>query len=171
MTLIQPISDPRWYLIHTKPRQEARALENLERQGFECFRPLRPVERCRNGRTYTASEALFPDYLFIRLDRLSDNWFPISSTRGVHQIVRFHDYPLPVGDDLIESIRDRISGVTTPRPYFQPGERVRITQGAFSDAEGIFLATDGQERVVLLLRILQMEQPLIFPLKEVRKVV
>ena len=34
-----------WYLIHTKPRQELRALENLERQGYECYLPLLPTEK------------------------------------------------------------------------------------------------------------------------------
>ncbi len=32
--------DVRWYLIQTKPRQEARAEEHLRRQQFECYRPL-----------------------------------------------------------------------------------------------------------------------------------
>ncbi|MDR0735595.1 MAG: hypothetical protein LBF51_01965, partial [Zoogloeaceae bacterium] len=29
-----------WHLIHTKIRLERRALENLERQGYECYLPL-----------------------------------------------------------------------------------------------------------------------------------
>jgi hypothetical protein len=29
-----------WHVVHTKPRAEARALENLERQGFEVFLPM-----------------------------------------------------------------------------------------------------------------------------------
>src|SRR5262245_8013340 len=101
---MQQSAESRWYLIHTKPRQESRALENLERQGFECFRPMQAVERCRDGRTQPAAQPLFPSYLFIHLDRLTDNWYPISSTRGVHQIVRFNEYPLPVADRVIEAI-------------------------------------------------------------------
>ena len=31
---------PRWYVIQCRARQEERALEHLERQGFECYRPL-----------------------------------------------------------------------------------------------------------------------------------
>ena len=34
-----------WYLIHTKIRQERGALENLQRQGFECFLPQIWVEK------------------------------------------------------------------------------------------------------------------------------
>lgn len=159
----------RWYLVHCKPRQDERALENLQRQNFECYRPARTVERCRGGRTYGTAEPLFPGYLFIRLDRVTDNWYAIRSTRGVHQIVRFHEYPLPVRDELIDGIRTRLSGPLAQEPYLSPGERVRITEGAFSQMEAIFVASDGNQRVVLLMSILQTEQTLTFPLKSVRK--
>lgn len=75
-------SPPRWYLIQCKARQDERALEHLERQGFECYRPLYEKEHIRRGRRELASVALFPSYLFIRLDRVHDNWLPIRSTRG-----------------------------------------------------------------------------------------
>ncbi len=39
-----------WYAIHAKPKQEQRALENLERQGFEAWLPLITVEKLRRGR-------------------------------------------------------------------------------------------------------------------------
>lgn len=159
----------RWYLIHCKPRQDGRALENLQGQDFQCYRPVRAVERCRDGRVYGAEEPLFPGYLFIRLDRLTDNWCAIRSTRGVHQIVRFNEYPLPVRDELIEGIRARLSDPRAQESYLKPGERVRITEGAFAQMEAIFLAGDGNQRVVLLLGILQTEQKLAFPLKSVRK--
>jgi hypothetical protein len=48
-----------WYLIHCKPREDERALENLERQTFECYCPVRLLERCRDGRKYSATEPLF----------------------------------------------------------------------------------------------------------------
>ena len=38
-----------WYLIHTKPRQEVCALENLQRQGYECYLPQLVLEKLRNG--------------------------------------------------------------------------------------------------------------------------
>lgn len=158
----------RWYLIHCKPREDERALEHLERQGFECFRPARRVERRRNGRKCTVADPLFPNYLFIRLDRVHDNWAPIRSTRGVMHIVRFNEFPLPIPDAIIESIRLRLAADAV-EPYLKPGERVRITEGAFSQFEAIFVANDGQDRVVLLLNILQRNQELSFPLETVRK--
>src|SRR3984957_14717414 len=159
----------RWYLVHCRPREDERALEHLERQGFECYRPARQVERLRAARRYTAKEPLFQRYLFIRLDCVNDNWYPIRSTRGVHQIVRFNAAPLPVRDEIIEGIRTRLAIRPVKEPYLQPGERVRITEGAFSRLEAIFLAHDGTERVVLLLNILQSDQRLSFPIESVRK--
>lgn len=158
----------RWYLIHCKPREDERALENLQRQGFECYRPTRLVERRRPGGKCTLAEALFPNYLFIHLHRVNDNWSPIRSTRGVIDIVRFNEFPVPVADSIIEGIRARLSGIGI-EPYLKPGDPVRITKGAFSELEGIFVASDGGNRVVLLLNILQRSQQLSFPREAVRK--
>jgi transcriptional antiterminator RfaH len=161
--------EPRWFLVHCKPREDGRALEHLERQGFECYRPAREVERHRDGRKYTITEALFPRYLFVRLDCVQDNWYPIRSTRGVDRVVRFNDYPAPVPNGVIDAIRMRLNGSSAREPYLKPGERVQITEGAFSQVEAIFVAADGDERVILLLHILQKDQKLTFPLHSVRK--
>lgn len=160
---------PHWYLIHCKPGEDERALENLQRQGFECFWPTRLVERRRHGRSCAVAEALFPRYLFVRLDCLHDNWSSVRSTRGVLRIVRFAAYPTPVLDEIIEDIRERLKEAHSLEPYLRPGERVRITEGAFSHIEAIFIAADGDERVVLLLGLLQKDQEMSFPLQSVRK--
>lgn len=161
-------SQPRWYLVRCKVREESRALMHLERQGFECYRPVCERESVRHGKKKVSREALFPGYLFIRLDRTYDNWLPICSTRGVVQIVRFAEYPLPVSDEIIDEIRGRVEA--QPRePYFRAGDRVVITNGSFSGIQAIFLASDGDERVVLLLNILQREHAVNFPMESVRK--
>jgi hypothetical protein len=36
-----------WYLVFTKPGQEAKALSNLQRQGYVCYLPTIPVEKVR----------------------------------------------------------------------------------------------------------------------------
>jgi len=57
-----------WYVVHTKPRQEARALENLQNQGFNCFLPTMQVQKLRNQKVQTITEPMFSRYLFIQLD-------------------------------------------------------------------------------------------------------
>lgn len=153
-----PLNSPRWYLIQTKPRQEARAEEHLCRQNFECYRPLRtqPTSKAQSKHV----EPLFPGYLFIRLDRDQDNWYPIRSTRGVSRVVSFGGQPLPVQDELIDQLRQRIAApdASAATPAFQPGERVHVTGGGFQDLEAIFVATDGEQRSIILLNLLQRQQ-------------
>lgn len=158
-----------WYVIQCKPREERRALENLERQGFACYLPRLTVEKRRGGVRRDVLQPLFPAYLFIHLDEFHDNWQPISSTRGVLQIVRFSGYPVPVPEAIVEGIRRRLASPARSVPYLRPGDHVEITEGAFSDIEAIFVANDGVERVVLLLRLLNHEQALTFPVSSVRK--
>jgi len=164
----QSTSPAHWYLIQSKPRQEARAEEHLLRQNFECFRPLQALPPSdRHPRKGSAStppqEALFPGYLFIRLDQINDNWYPIRSTRGVSRIVTFGGRPLPVQDALIQQIRDRLAAPPA-LPSFQPGERVLIKAGNFCDIQAIFLSHDGEQRAVILLSLLQREQKISLPL-------
>ena len=159
----------RWYVIQCRPHQERRALENLRRQGFTCYLPTIGIEKLRHGCKRETQEPLFPGYLFISLNEVSDNWHPVRSTRGVMQIVRFDEYPVPLRDEIIEAIRGRLASSQPRIPYLQPGERVRIAKGPFSDIEAIFIANDGTERVVLLMNILQREQTLSFPVASVRK--
>lgn len=151
--MAQPNSNPRWYLIQTKPRQEARAEENLQRQNFECYRPRRQT---------STEEALFPGYLFIRLDRQLDNWYPIRSTRGVARVVAFGGEPTPVRDELIAQLRQRLAALPD-RPGFEPGERVQIKAGGFQELEAIFVSTDGEQRSVILLNLLHREQKVRVP--------
>lgn len=157
----------RWYLIQTKPRQEARAEENLQRQHFECYRPVKYGEKKRGSRG-PSEEELFPGYLFIRMDQASDNWYPIRSTRGVARIVTFGGMPIPVKDQLIEQIRERL--LATPASVsFQEGDAVRITAEGFNEVEAIFLSCDGDERAVILLNLLHREQKVTLPVSSLTR--
>lgn len=155
-----------WYLVQCKPRQDERAEEHLVRQGFNCFRPQYQRERLIRGRRHVLVESLFPGYLFIQLAP-SDNWAPLRSTRGVNRLVGFGGFPLPVSDDLIAQLRQRAE--TLPHPLLQAGDRVRVTGGSFAELDAIFLAMDGDERVTLLMTLLNREHRLSLPLASVRK--
>lgn len=155
-----------WYLVHCKPRQDERAEEHLLRQGYACYRPRLQRERLVRGRRQSVVESLFPGYLFIQLNPDS-NWSPLRSTRGVNRLVRFGEYPLQVPSSLIDSLQERTP--SEPQPLLQPGDRVRIVEGSFAELEAIFLSMDGEERVVLLMKLLNREHRLSLPLSSVRR--
>ncbi|MBB4866413.1 transcriptional antiterminator RfaH [Pseudomonas nitritireducens] len=151
---MQATFQKRWYLVQCKPRQDARALENLQYQGYLCLFPTRQIESLRNGKLSCQEEPLFPGYIFIELDNEKDNWMPIRSTRGVSHIVRFGAMPLQVRNEVIDKFR-------TPQPLkkaeFNQGEKVVINCLGTNEIDAIFLKKDGAERSVLLLNLLQRE--------------
>ena len=154
-------SNATWYLIQTKPRQEARAEEHLLRQQFECYRPVQAQPAASKSRR-VVDEALFPGYLFLRMD-LSNSWYPIRSTRGVSRVVSFGGMPCPVPDALIEQIQRRLHVAAQPAQLsFSHGERVLVKAGD-SDLQAIFLSNDGEERAVILLNLMQREQRVVLP--------
>jgi transcriptional antiterminator RfaH len=149
-----------WYLVHTKPRQEKCALDNLDRQGYQCYLPTIPSERLRQGLLTVSSEPLFPRYLFIRLG-LGDSakrWAPIRSTKGVSRLVSFGVEPAKVDDRLIEILRNQeATAQAEPERLFKSGERVLLTDGAFVGLEAIYQMADGDQRVIVLIEL--MNQP------------
>jgi transcriptional antiterminator RfaH len=148
-----------WYLVHTKPGRDELAVANLRRQGYEVCHPrlLRPT-RIR-GRWVERVTSLFPRYLFLRLAVGRQAMGPVRSTLGVANIVRFgNDYTI-VPDLVIENLL-RQSDPTTGlhrlqgRGVIEPGSNMRIVAGVFDGLEGVFQRESGDERVVLLLRLL-----------------
>jgi len=145
-----------WFLIHTKIRQERVALENLERQGFECFLPMIRAEKLRRGELQVVQEALFPRYLFIRLSTglESRSWSPIRSSIGVSRLVTFGQTPAKIDDTLVSELRAKSESTEVQLRHFEPGEPVMVTDGPFVGVEAIYQMADGEGRVIVLLNIL-----------------
>jgi transcriptional antiterminator RfaH len=146
-----------WYLVHTKPRLEKCALENLERQGYECYLPFHPAEKLHRGKLSIIDTPLFPRYLFIRLgqDLSALSWGPIRSTKGVSCLVRFGNEPARADDALIDLLKSHEHALQTePERLFNPGEAVRLTEGAFNGIEGIYQIADGEQRAMVLIEML-----------------
>ena len=78
-----------WHVVHTKPRAEARALENLERQGFEVFLPMITLQKVRRAKLANITEPMFSRYLFLRPTPGMQDLSVVRSTLGVSQLVRF----------------------------------------------------------------------------------
>lgn len=163
-------SAPCWYLLQSKPRQAERAQLNLERQGYQVYLPRITVERVRRRQRQLLEEPLFPNYLFIRLQRWVDNWYPLRSTRGVSWLVAFGDQPIAVDDSLIAAIAQRCAQDAGP-PELQPGESVEILDGPFAGLNAIFKASLGEQRVLILLDLLQRQVSVTLARNQVRRAI
>jgi transcriptional antiterminator RfaH len=145
-----------WYLVYTKPNQEIVAQQQLEQQGYATYLPMiMNAKRC-NGRRRYVKEPFFPRYLFIHLDQTTDNWAPIRSTIGVSTLVRFGMLPVPVSNEIIETIRERENpeGLHQVDDEIKSGDNVRVLDGPMMGLEGVFVAKTSEQRVMLLLELM-----------------
>lgn len=148
-----------WFAVFCKPRQERRAREQLENQGFHCYLPLahNPFQR-RRGRRAGGSEPLFPRYLFLNAIPGQHNLAAVRSTRGALDLVRTGPSPVIVPDAIVEGLRrreDPDSGLISLEPdRLETGDRVRVFDGPFAGAEGVLQAHSGEARSLVLLEVL-----------------
>jgi transcription antitermination factor NusG len=107
--------------------------------------------------------AFFPCYLFVAADLKQTALSVIDYMPGVVRVVRFHDEPRPIANEVIQHLRLRIEDINAagglPSHHFHLGDPVRITSGPLRGLEGVF---DGPmtptERVMVLLRFLGTER-------------
>lgn len=155
-----------WYCVHTRPRSEAKALEHLQRQGFECLLPRIQRVAIRGGRRQSVIEALFPRYLFLRADADTTSLASVRSTRGAVDLVRTAGIPAVVPDQLIERLRADADGtglIALPERRLVQGERVAITEGPLAGLQGIYAQAQSEHRALVLLEILGGTQSVALP--------
>jgi len=147
-----------WHVVHTRPNDEERVVQNLVRQEFETFLPLyrRRIRHAR--RIETSTRPLFPRYLFVRFDPDIVRWRSINGTRGVVRLLCQDERPMAVPQGIVEAIRGRVDEAGFVRidaaRHFMSGQRILITDGAFAHSTGLFQQMTDNERVILLLDLL-----------------
>lgn len=144
-----------WYAVHSRPKQEQRALENLQNQGYEAWLPMITLEKLRRGRVTEVVEPMFSRYLFIRLDMEHTNWTPIRSTLGVSRLVSFGNRPAPIADVLIQTLRNMPE--RPPEKLLQPGQAVRVIEGPLKGLEAVYHQTDGELRAMVLVDLMSKQ--------------
>jgi transcriptional antiterminator RfaH len=149
---------PRWFVAHTQPHAEAKAVSHLNRQGFEIYFPRYLKRRRHARRIETVAAPLFPRYLFVAVDIAAQRWRSIYSTIGVARLVCNGDEPAAVPDGIVEALklREDASGFIKLdyRPPFRPGDKIRVLDGAFSSCLGLFESMAERERIAILLDLL-----------------
>jgi transcriptional antiterminator RfaH len=152
------MSDARWYVVQTQVNGEAKAAQNLMRQGYEVYLP-RYLKRRRHARKVDlTAKPLFPRYMFVAVDMATQRWRSIQSTFGVARLVSNGDAPAMVPEGVVTALRSREdeNGFISldRKPDFAPGDKVRVLAGAFMDSAGLFSALADRDRVTILLDLL-----------------
>lgn len=158
------MNDPKsWHLLYCKARNEKRAELHLNNQGVSSFFPVFSREKIVRGKRTMVTEAVFPNYLFIKMnDQVS--YTSVRSTRGISDFVRVGQVPVQVSADLVyqlmarsdtDEFNQQVAEHLSALP--QEGDKVSIKEGPYRGLDAIYKSPDGLERSVLLIKLIQQD--------------
>lgn len=167
--------EKKWFVIHTYSGHEKKVKADLEKRvetlglNEKVFRIIVPEEETieiRRGKKKKIARKLFPGYAMIEMaaekeEALtgisykvdSDAWYIIRNTAGVTGFVGIGADPSPLEEDEVSNIFRKIGMAEDKKPLkidlgFGVGERVKISEGAFEDSEGIVSEINFEHRKV-----------------------
>lgn len=148
-----------WYLLKTKPKQEARAKLNLENQGFTAYVPTFKPIRLVRGKRIQRLEPLFPTYIFVKVDEDAAHFHRIRNTFGVSHFVRFGTHLAQISGEQLEAISKSEAVLNGERSgdTLQVGSAVEISNGPFAGVTARIIELKGEERCVVMLAWLNRE--------------
>jgi transcription antitermination factor NusG len=137
------------FAVKVRTRGEAQIANLLCQKGFDVLVPSFRELRFYSDRTIKVISALFPGYIFVRMDMR--DLLRLLSTDGVSYVVRqgAEFEPMPV--EQTRAIEALCKGTDDREPcsYLQAGQRVRIESGLFAGIEGVLHTVRDVRRLVI----------------------
>jgi transcriptional antiterminator RfaH len=135
----------KWWVLHTKPRNEKALAGELGRLDITCFLPLVHYRRTYGGRVKPVDLPLFPSYVFLcgteedrlaalRTNRIAHVLEVADQERLRHDLG--HIYRVVTGDLPVDLY-----------PRLRTGARCRVVSGTLSGLEGVVLRRRGPWKV------------------------
>jgi len=150
---LQSASDSSWWVMYTLPRQEKKLMRILLEKQVAFYCPvIKRRYRSPNGRLRCSVQPLFGGYVFVsgeenqRYDAISTGC--VSRCLGV-----------PIVRDLVDDLR-QLQGLIaqdaplSPERRIEPGQRVRIRNGAFAGYEGVIIRREKEVRLQVSVRFM-----------------
>ena len=143
------MSDPAWFVAHTRPRCEKKLKEYCDREGVPATLPCyRTLHRYR-GKTATFLKPLFPGYVFLQLPGLQKQ--KIYQSDHVANLLVVHDQAL-----FARQLEEILKALETDleirlAPHIGEGSRVLIKSGPLRGMEGWVEKRHGPATVLLRL--------------------
>ncbi len=142
----------RWFVLHTKSRQEKSVARDLRAMGVGHYLPLVRSVRYYGRRKAAVEVPLFPGYVFLRGER--DDAFRADRTGRVVKILPVPDEARLEGE--LEQVRVALGrGVELdPHPYLRCGMRVEVRSGPLKGVRGLITEKKRRSRLVLQVQVL-----------------
>ncbi|WP_016989890.1 UpxY family transcription antiterminator [Flavobacterium sp. ACAM 123] len=142
-----------WFVLYTKPQQELKAAERLEKIGFESYCPYKEETRQWSDRKKTIKVPLLKSYVFVRLENQERS--KVFDIPGVVRYLFWLGKPAEVPDREINDLKESLS-----MPYLDisvenlmTGQRLLIPSGPFKEQEGRIIKVNKKQITVALIQL------------------
>ena len=168
----------KWYVAHTYSGYEntvAASIEKaVENRGMhelihEVNIPMETVTEITDNGPKTVERKVFPGYVLVKMVMTDETWHLVRNVRGVTGFVGSGNKAIPLTDEEIAALGVERTEVTSG---YQPGDRIKITDGPFSNFYGIVEEVDmAKERIRVVASMFNRETPVELGLDQVEPVV
>jgi len=162
-------SEKYWFAVYTKPQKEEYAELNLRLRGIDTFFPKLFLPKSAKRKNQVV--ALFPHYLFVRCEIISEEYGSIVWCPGVKRLVSFNGTPAIVDDSIMEFLMGQTGadGVIASRCNVEVGQEVSIDGGPFDGLVGIIQQPpNARGRVKVLLQLLNRDTNVDVPVEFIK---
>ena len=138
-----------WYVVHTLTGQEDRVRASIQKvidsgklgeTVSQVLVPMEKVSEVKGGKKKISERRVFPGYVMIQMELNDDTWYSIKSTPGVAGFVGSGLKPVALGEEevrqILQASQEKMEK-PTPKVIFDKGEAVRITEGPFTNFNGV----------------------------------
>lgn len=146
-----------WFAVQTKPRHEKKVERSLQEKEIKAFLPLFSSTHCWSDRRRVIHAPLFPSYLFVQISESSHTRVPILRTVGVVGIVGNRGVGATIPEEQIQAVQAILEHKVpfTSFPFLSAGQRVRIRGGSLEGLQGILLAKNGDQSLIVSVEIIR----------------
>jgi transcriptional antiterminator NusG len=155
-----------WYVLRVQSNKEMHVKDALEKkvqmEGLSDIIgrievPAETVKRIRGNKLTVHIKKLYPGYVFMEMDATEDGrvpekaWFMIKETSGVGDFISTEGIPTPMRDtDVAKMLMEAEKPDDAPsiKVDFEPGDQIKIREGAFENFEGVVDAIDPERGIV-----------------------
>jgi transcription termination/antitermination protein NusG len=152
-----PSQDLRWFAIQTRSRHERKVAAQLGEKQIAAFLPLFKEVHRWSDRRKVVELPLFPGYVFVRVPDEGETRISVLRTGGVVRFVGARENGTPIPDQEIENIQTLLASDIPfgSFPFLRVGQRVRIRGGSLDGLEGILIARNSDQSVVVSVELIQ----------------
>jgi transcriptional antiterminator NusG len=138
-----------WYILKVQSNREDSIREALDRRvkiaGLdkyfgEIIVPIEMVTEFKAGKKKVVKRKLYPGYLVVQMEINDETWFLVRETPGIGDFTGTAGKPAPMREQDIAKIVHKQEEKEADQPKlkinFQPGDRVKISEGTFENFEG-----------------------------------